>query len=78
MKEKSLAGLFTKTFNNHWDNMVFSDYEGNNLKYSDVAATIMSLPAELMFCAVLLPLKYQVVLDKLTVILSAKWVATRR
>lgn len=43
MKEKSLAGLFTKTFNNHWDNMVFSDYEGNNLKYSDVAATIMSL-----------------------------------
>ena len=43
MERKSLAGLFTETFTKHWDNFVFSDYEGKNLKYSDVATTIMSL-----------------------------------
>lgn len=43
MERNSLAGLFTKSFNKHWDNLVFSDYEGKTLKYSDVANIIMSL-----------------------------------
>lgn len=43
MERNSLAGLFTKSFNDHWGNLVFSDYEGKSLKYSEVANTIMSL-----------------------------------
>lgn len=43
MERNSLAKLFTKTFQNNWDNLVFSDYEGQDLKYSEVANTIMSL-----------------------------------
>ncbi len=43
MKNQTIAGLYTDTFNKNWDNIAFSDYEGDNFKYSDIATTIKSL-----------------------------------
>ena len=43
MANNTLANLYTGSFKNNWDNLAFSDYEGNNFTYSDVAATIKSL-----------------------------------
>ena len=43
MKNQTIAGLYTDTFLENWDNIAFSDYEGDNFKYSDIATTIKSL-----------------------------------
>lgn len=43
MKKTTLAKLFTNSFHNNWNELAFSDYEGKDMKYSEVANTIMSL-----------------------------------
>ncbi|MEZ5106554.1 MAG: AMP-binding protein [Draconibacterium sp.] len=43
MAKNSLAKLYTKTFHKNWENIAFTDYEGNDFKYSDVAKIIKSL-----------------------------------
>ena len=43
MDKKSLAKLYNQSFQNNWDNKAFSDYEGKDFNYSEVAQTIMSL-----------------------------------
>ncbi len=43
MKNHTLDKLFTLSFHNNWNELAFSDYEGKDFKYSDVAKTIMSL-----------------------------------
>ena len=43
MKKHSLAKLYTDTFQKHWDNLAFSDFEGEDYTYSDIAKTIKSL-----------------------------------
>jgi len=43
MAKNSLAKLYTKTFHENWENIAFTDYEGNDFKYSDVAKIIKSL-----------------------------------
>ncbi len=43
MNKTSLAKLFTNSFHNSWNELAFSDYEGKEFKYSEVAKTIMSL-----------------------------------
>jgi long-chain acyl-CoA synthetase len=39
----TLAQLYTGAFQKNWNNLVFSDYEGKDFKYSDIATTIKSL-----------------------------------
>jgi long-chain acyl-CoA synthetase len=43
MEKSSLAKLYNQTFQNNWENTAFSDYEGKDFKYREVAQTIMSL-----------------------------------
>lgn len=43
MKNHSLASLYNSTFHNNWENPAFTDYEGKDFKYREVAQTIMSL-----------------------------------
>ncbi len=43
MKNQTIASLYTESFNKNWDNIAFSDYEGGDFKYSDIATTIKSL-----------------------------------
>ncbi len=43
MKDHGLAKLYTDTFHKHWDTIAFSDFDGGDFKYSDVAKTIKSL-----------------------------------
>ncbi len=43
MTNQTLANLYTQAFRKNWNNLVFSDYEGNNFKYSDIAKIIKSL-----------------------------------
>lgn len=43
MKNHTLAKLYTNSFHNNWDNLAFSDYEGNDFKYKEVAKIIKSL-----------------------------------
>jgi len=43
MGKASLAKFYTHSFHNNWDNTAFSDYEGKDYKYKEVAKTIMSL-----------------------------------
>lgn len=43
MKNYTLAKLYSETFQNNWDKLAFTDYEGKDFKYSEVAKTIMSL-----------------------------------
>jgi len=43
MDKTSLAKLYNQSFQNNWDNKAFSDYEGKDFNYSEVAQTIMSL-----------------------------------
>lgn len=43
MNKTTLAKLFTNSFHNSWNELAFTDYEGENFKYSEVAKTIMSL-----------------------------------
>jgi long-chain acyl-CoA synthetase len=43
MANHTLSNLYTETFQKNWDNAAFTDYEGNDFKYSDIATTIKSL-----------------------------------
>ncbi len=43
MANHTLSQLYTQAFHTNWDKLVFSDYEGSDLKYSDVAKNIKSL-----------------------------------
>ncbi len=43
MTNHSLSQLYSQAFHSNWDKLVFSDYEGSDYKYSDVAKTIKSL-----------------------------------
>ena len=43
MGKQSLAKLYTDSFHKNWNNFAFSDYEGKDLKYSEVAKIIKSL-----------------------------------
>jgi long-chain acyl-CoA synthetase len=43
MAKNSLAKLYTDTFHKNWENYAFTDYEGNDFKYRDVAKIIKSL-----------------------------------
>lgn len=43
MENNSLANLYTLSFHKNWENLAFSDYEGKDYKYKDVAKTIRSL-----------------------------------
>jgi long-chain acyl-CoA synthetase len=43
MENSSLAKLYNQSFQNNWEKTAFTDYEGKDFKYCDVAKTIMSL-----------------------------------
>lgn len=43
MLQTNLAELYTDSFHKNWDNFAFSDYEGKDFKYRDVAGIIKSL-----------------------------------
>lgn len=43
MANKRLAELYTAAFHSNWDNVAFSDYEGKDFTYREVAAIIKSL-----------------------------------
>jgi long-chain acyl-CoA synthetase len=43
MEKSSLSKLYNQSFQNNWEKTAFTDYEGKDFKYSDVAQTIMSL-----------------------------------
>ncbi|MCD6354527.1 MAG: AMP-binding protein [Prolixibacteraceae bacterium] len=43
MKNQTLAKLYTNSFHKHWENLAFSDYEGNDFKYKEVAKIMKSL-----------------------------------
>lgn len=43
MKNQTLAKLYTQSFHKNWENFAFSDYEGKDFKYKDVAKIIKSL-----------------------------------
>jgi len=43
MEKSSLSKLYTHSFHNNWESTAFSDYEGKDFKYREVAQTIMSL-----------------------------------
>lgn len=43
MTNQTLSNLYTESFQKNWDNLAFTDYEGDNFKYSNIAATVKSL-----------------------------------
>nr|WP_319510783.1 AMP-binding protein [uncultured Draconibacterium sp.] len=43
MRDQTLAKLYTKAFHQNWEEQAFSDFEGGDYKYKDIAATIKSL-----------------------------------
>jgi long-chain acyl-CoA synthetase len=43
MAEKTLSKLYTDSFQKNWDGYAFSDYEGEDYKFSEIAAKIKSL-----------------------------------
>ena len=43
MAKNSLAELYNNSFQKNWDDLAFSDYEGGDFKYKDVAEIIKSL-----------------------------------
>lgn len=43
MKNQTFAKLYTDSFHKNWENQAFTDYEGNEFKYKDVAKLIKSL-----------------------------------
>lgn len=43
MANHTLSNLYTETFRKNWKKLVFSDYEGSDFAFSDVATTIKSL-----------------------------------
>lgn len=43
MKNQTLAKLYTNSFHKSWDDIAFSDYEGKDFKYKEIAKIIKSL-----------------------------------
>ena len=43
MEKSSLAKLYIQSFHDNWEKTAFTDYEGKDFKYGEVAQTIMSL-----------------------------------
>lgn len=43
MANQTLSNLYTSAFQKNWDILAFSDYEGSDFKYSEIATTIKSL-----------------------------------
>ncbi len=43
MANQTLSNLYTEAFQKNWNSPAFTDYEGSDFKYSDIAATIKSL-----------------------------------
>lgn len=43
MRNRTLAKLYTNSFYNNWERLAFSDYEGKNFQYKEVATIIKSL-----------------------------------
>ena len=43
MKNHTLAKLYTESFRKNWDLLVFSDFDGGDYKFKDIAKTIKSL-----------------------------------
>ncbi|WP_340111573.1 AMP-binding protein [Maribellus mangrovi] len=43
MKNQSLAKIYTDAFHQNWDSLAFSDFDGGDFKYKDVARSIKSL-----------------------------------
>jgi len=43
MANQTLSNLYTESFQKNWDKVAFTDYEGDDFKYSGIAATIKSL-----------------------------------
>ena len=43
MKNQTLAKLFTDSFHKNWDSLAFSDFEGEDFYYKDIAKKIKSL-----------------------------------
>lgn len=43
MRNRTFAKLYTNSFHNNWEKLAFSDYEGQDLKYKEVAKIIKSL-----------------------------------
>ncbi len=43
MTTKTLSKLYTASFQKNWDTLAFSDYGGNDFRYSDIAEIIKSL-----------------------------------
>lgn len=43
MKHHRLSEIYTKTFHSHWEELAFSDFDGGDYKYKDIAKTIKSL-----------------------------------
>src|SRR5690606_28167958 len=43
MANQTLSNLYTSAFQKNWDSLAFSDYEGSDFKYSEIATTIKSL-----------------------------------
>ncbi len=43
MTKNSLASLYNQSFQNNWNNLAFTDYEGKDNTYSDIAKIIKSL-----------------------------------
>jgi len=43
MKNHSLANLYTESFHKNWDKIAFSDFEGKDFDYKDIAKIIKSL-----------------------------------
>ena len=43
MKNQTLAKLYTNAFHQNWENLAFSDFDGGDFKYKDIAKDIKSL-----------------------------------
>ena len=43
MNNRTLAKLYTESFHKNWEHLAFSDFEGEDFKYKDIAVIIKSL-----------------------------------
>jgi len=43
MKNKRLSEIYTRAFHAHWEELAFTDFDGGDYKYKDIAKTIKSL-----------------------------------
>jgi long-chain acyl-CoA synthetase len=43
MRNRTLAKLYTKAFHNNWEKLAFSDFEGRDFQYKQIAEIVKSL-----------------------------------